>query len=136
MILTGIARLGRDAELRYTASSQAVCNLSLAFTLRRKDESGQHPTQWIEAALWGKQAESLQQYLTKGTLLNVSMRDIRIETYQGRNGEGSKLVGTAVEIEFVPGQKNDAEQQERTPPKPAPEKSSETFDDMQDDIPF
>ena len=41
----GMARLGRDAELRYTPNGDAVCNLSLAFSYGKKDDSGRraHP---------------------------------------------------------------------------------------------
>ena len=38
MILTGLARIGKDAELRYTASNEPVANISLAFNYGRKGE--------------------------------------------------------------------------------------------------
>ena len=45
MILTGLARIGKDAELRYTASNEPVANLSLAFNYGRKGDDGKRPTQ-------------------------------------------------------------------------------------------
>ena len=53
MILTGLARIGKDAELRYTASNEPVANISLAFNYGRKGDDGKRPTQWIEASMWG-----------------------------------------------------------------------------------
>jgi single-strand DNA-binding protein len=67
-----LGRLTRDAELKYTSSGTAVARLGLAVNRRRK--SGD---QWIEEAsffdvvLWGRQAESLNQYLVKGKQICV-----------------------------------------------------------------
>lgn len=67
MILTGLARLGADAEVRYTQGGDPVANLSLAWNYGRKDDQGKRQSQWISSSLWGDRAVSLQQYLTKGT---------------------------------------------------------------------
>lgn len=56
MILTGLARLGADADLRYTQGGEPVATLRLAFNYGQKDSSGSKPTQWIEASLFGKRA--------------------------------------------------------------------------------
>ncbi|MDR1373704.1 MAG: single-stranded DNA-binding protein, partial [Treponema sp.] len=67
-----IGRLTRDAELKYTANGQAVCKFSIAVNRRKK--SGD---QWVDEAnffdivLWGRQGESLNQYLVKGKLVGV-----------------------------------------------------------------
>jgi len=99
--LIGIANLGRDAELRYTPSGQAVMNLALAFNYGRKDESGNRPTQWVDGALWGQRAEHLAEYMTRGQKVYVVIDDIHIETYQGQNGPGHKLMGNIATIEFA-----------------------------------
>ncbi|WP_262405552.1 single-stranded DNA-binding protein [Pseudomonas fluorescens] len=65
--LTDIGRLGRDAELRYTPNGDAVCNLALACEYARKGQDGKRPPQWIDATLWGKQAETMAPYLLKGS---------------------------------------------------------------------
>lgn len=77
-----VGRLTRDAELKYTNSGQAVCHFSVATGSRRKKGD-----QWVDEAsfwdvdLWGKQGESINQYLTKGKLVAVegSMRQDRWE---------------------------------------------------------
>lgn len=66
----GLARLGRDAELRTTGNGDTVATLALAFTRRVK---GEKLTQWVDGALWGKRAESLAPYLLKGGLVAVTL---------------------------------------------------------------
>lgn len=111
----GLARLGRDAEVRYTPGGDAVCNLSLAVPYGQKDSDGNRPTQWIDASLWGKRAESLAQYLTKGSVHCFTLDEIHIETYQGKNGEGVKMVARVLDVELGPraaGNDNQAQRQQ------------------------
>jgi len=103
MILTALARLGRDPELRYLPNGDAVLNLALAVNYGKKGTDGNRPTQWIDAALFGKRAESLAPYLTKGSLVFVVVDEPHVETYQGKNGAGAKLVGRVSSIEFAGG---------------------------------
>jgi len=130
MKLIGIARIGKDAELRYTPSGKAVANLSLAYYFGQKGQDGNRPTQWVEATLWDKQAERLATYLLKGAVFNVICRDVHIETYEGKNGTGSKLVGTIADIEFVPKQVDG-----RVSESPKTQVADVT-DNFEDDIPF
>src|SRR5262249_12386531 len=64
-----VGYLGRDPELRYTPDGTPVCNFSVATTERRKDKSGepQELTTWFQVALFGRQAESVKEYLSKGS---------------------------------------------------------------------
>jgi single-strand DNA-binding protein len=55
----------------------------------QKGQDGNRPTQRIEASLRGKRAESLAQYLTKGSVHCFTLEEIHIETYQGQNGQGT-----------------------------------------------
>lgn len=144
----GIANLGRDAELRYTPSGQAVANLALAFSHKGKEGE---ITQWVDGILWGKQAESLSQYLTKGKKVSVDLRNMRVETFEGKNGTGTKLIGDIVDLEFASSKKDDGQPTQQAaprqapPPRPAPAPipqrpaappPSSGFDDMDGDIPF
>jgi single-strand DNA-binding protein len=103
MKMIGLARLGRDAEVRYLPDGTAVANLSLAYICGQKKQGEQYaPSQWIDASLWGKQAEALAQYLTKGSVHCFCLADVRMETYQGQNGEGVKLVARVDNVELGP----------------------------------
>lgn len=109
--LTGLARIGRDAEVRYLPKGDAVVNLSLAFTYGRKGEDGKRPTQWVEAAWFGERAEKLAQYLLKGSQVVAYLDDAHIETYEGKNGTGTKLAARVVDVELVSnGQRGDGDQ--------------------------
>lgn len=134
----GLARIGCDAELRRTGSGDAVASLSLAFSYGRKGEDGKRPTQWIDASLWGKRAEALAPYLLKGGLVSVTLDEVHIETYEGRSGEGHKLVGKVLDIELAGGgERQAAPRAPAPPPKRAPTGSiGSGFDDMDSDIPF
>lgn len=141
----GRAMIGRDCEVRYTAEGTAVANISLAFSYGRKGEDGKRPTQWVDASLWGKQAEAMAQYLVRGQAVVVVLEDAHIETFKrSDNTVGSKLAARIASIEFA----GPAPQQSDAPapaPRPAarppasrPSQSSAPsgFDDMDDDIPF
>ncbi|MGF7108199.1 single-stranded DNA-binding protein [Treponema pedis] len=62
-----VGRLTRDAELRYTSSGIAVCNFAIAVNRRRKNgDEWSEETSFFDVVLWGRQGESLNQYLIKG----------------------------------------------------------------------
>ena len=135
MKVFGLARIGRDVEIRKTAQGESVAGLALAFTYRAK---GEKCTQWVEASLWGKRAEALSPYLRKGGLISVTLDDVHIETYQGRDKEGVKLVGRVSDVELAGGGQDAPQQapraETRAPaPKPA---NSGGFEDMDSDVPF
>ena len=67
-----VGRLTRDAELRYTNSGSAVANISLAInTRRRRDDQWVDEAHFFDAVVWGKTAESLSPYLTKGKQIGL-----------------------------------------------------------------
>jgi single-strand DNA-binding protein len=69
--LTIVGHLGRDPELRYTPSGQAVCNYSVATSRYWTGSDGQkqEETVWFRVTTWGKRAEIDNQYLQKGSLV-------------------------------------------------------------------
>jgi len=71
-----VGNLGRDAELRYTPGGAALATVNMATTEVWTDRSGQRQerTEWMRVTIWGKQAESLQEYLTKGKQIYVEGR--------------------------------------------------------------
>ncbi len=141
MIANGLARIGRDVELRYLPAGDAVANLSLAFTYGRKDSEGKRPTQWVEASIYGKRAEALAPYLLKGGQVSVTLEDVCIETFQGKNGEGHKLTGRVLAIDLVPSGNKSNDAAPRAAPsapaqRPAAKPAASGFEDFEDDIPY
>lgn len=116
-----MCRLGRDAELRYTASSQPVTNLAVAYDYGQRGQDGNRPTQWVDCTLWGDQGVKLREYLTKGTVLHLALRDVHTETFTRRdNTIGHKLVATVMHLEFAPRQRDRDGAPPAAAPAPAP----------------
>src|SRR5690606_31666883 len=136
--LFGMARLGRDAELRYTQDGTAVASLALAFDYGKKGQDGKRPTQWVEATIWRQRAEALTPYLLKGTRLSVVVDDIHVETFQKNDGtQGVKLVGVVSTIEFgsshqTQGQAPQQAQQRPPAPQQPPRQAPANLADMED----
>jgi single-strand DNA-binding protein len=95
-----VGNLGRDAELRYTPSGAAVAKFSLATTERWNDKAGhqQERTEWHNIDLWGKQAETLTEYLRKGKQVYV---EGRLQTDEYTDKEGNKRKTTRVRCDRV-----------------------------------
>ncbi len=74
--ITIIGNLGRDPEMRYLPSGQAVTNISVATNRRYTDSNGQKvdETTWFRVSVWGAQAESVNQYLQQGSKVLVEGR--------------------------------------------------------------
>src|SRR5258705_8528754 len=90
-----IGNLGANPELRYTAGQQAVANFRLATTEKWTDKSGQRQeaTEWHRVVVFGKQAEIVGQYLTKGRQVYI---EGRIQTRQWQDQQGQKRYSTQV----------------------------------------
>jgi len=90
-----VGNLGRDAELRYTPGGAAVATSNMATTEVWNDKSGQRQekTEWHRVVLWGKSAESLAEYLTKGKQIYV---EGRLQTRQWDDKDGNKRYTTEI----------------------------------------
>jgi single-strand DNA-binding protein len=68
-----VGNLGRDPEMRYTPQGTAVTTLSVATSRRYSTADGQQKeeTLWFRVSVWGKQAETVNQYLAKGSKVLV-----------------------------------------------------------------
>jgi single-strand DNA-binding protein len=95
-----VGNLGRDAELRYTPGGAAVATLNMATTEVWNDKAGQkqEKTEWHRIVLWGKTAESLAEYLTKGKQIYV---EGRLQTRQWDDKDGNKRYTTEIRSDRV-----------------------------------
>lgn len=136
-------RITRDAEVRYLPTGEPVANVSLVYSYgSKKDERGYLPSQFIECGLWGKRAEAIAPYLTKGQTIVAYVTDVHIETFTKSDGTpGHKLAGRLTELEFAGGPKEEGQSAPAAPatqrqaPRPQQPVSS-GFDDDDSDIPF
>src|SRR5437868_1506278 len=90
-----VGNLGPDAELRYTPGGAAVATINMATTEVWNDKAGQRQekTEWHRVVLWGKSAESLSEYLTKGKQIYV---EGRLQTRQWDDKDGNKRYTTEI----------------------------------------
>ena len=100
-----IGNLGANPEMRFTQGGQAVANLRIATTERYTDKSGQkqETTEWHRVVVFGKQAEIVGQYLTKGRQVCI---EGRLQTRQWQDQQGQKRFSTevvAMRVEFIGG---------------------------------
>jgi single-strand DNA-binding protein len=95
-----IGNLGRDPELRYTQSGQAVVNFSIATSENWTDKNGekQERTEWHRIVVWGKTGENCAQYLSKGRTVYV---EGRIQTREWEDREGQKRTTTEINAQTV-----------------------------------
>ena len=88
-----IGNVGRDPEMRYTPSGQAVTSFSVATSYGKGDDKA---TEWFNCSAWGKQAELTNEYLRKGSQVYVEGR-IRSREYEV---DGKPRTGN-VEVKFT-----------------------------------
>jgi len=94
-----VGRLGRDPELRYTQGGSPVASFTMATTERwTKDGERQERTTWHRIVAWGKLAEIVEKYATKGRLVYV---EGRIQTREWEDKEGEKRRTTEIVAQTV-----------------------------------
>ena len=83
-----IGNLGKDPEMRYTASGQAVTNFTVATNYKYTTAEGEsrEETEWFRVSAWGRLAETCNQYLSKGRKVYVEGR-LSSRTFETREGE-------------------------------------------------
>lgn len=125
-----IGNLGRDPELKYTPSGDAVCDFSIAVKNRRKTKNGwEDYTVWFKVTAWRKLAENAAKYLKKGSQAYVEGR-LGIDEWNNNKGEKqTTLTIDASEIQFLGGTR----QEEETPQYSGGGKGAAALDTQPDD---
>jgi single-strand DNA-binding protein len=110
-----IGNLGRDPEMRYTPSGQAVTQFSVATNRNYRDQQGewQSETEWFRVVVWGDRGERAAEYLRKGHKVYV---EGRIQTRQWEDQSGNKRYTT----ELIADRVNSLERRDREDGPPAP----------------
>lgn len=97
-MFTELVRLGRDSSVKPMQSGTSVANLACAYYVGYGEKRS---TQWLELAVFGKQAEALAPYFVKGQQFMITAKDLQVETFQKNDGTvGAKLKAVAVELRF------------------------------------
>jgi single-strand DNA-binding protein len=150
-----LGNCGRDPEIRYLPSGQAIASLSIATSTRRKDKNtgeSVEDTQWHRVTFYDRLAEIVGEYVKKGTPLYVEGR-LKYGKYTDQSGVEKYTTDIIVnELQLLGGREGRGEPPSegssaprRAPVAPAPAPASRQapaarpasgFDDMDDDIPF
>ena len=96
-----IGRLTRDAELKQTANGQAVCKFSIAVNRRKKNgDQWEDEANFFDIVVWGRQGESLNQYLVKGKMVGVDgeLRQDRWQQPDGQNRSKVEIVANYLQL--------------------------------------
>lgn len=130
-----IGRLTRDAELQYTSSGYALSKMSIASNRRRKQgDQWADEANFFDVTLWGKRAESLNQYLIKGTQIAVEGQ-LKQDRWEQDGLKRSKVAIEANNIQLLggsnPGKQSNSNG--RSINQAPPSSNAERFED---DIPF
>lgn len=128
--ITIAGQLGRDAELRTTPKGEYVAAFSVADNQAGKDKD----PLWWSCQLWGKRAESLAQYLTKGQAVTVS-GSVTERTWMDKEGNERKTMEVRVNDVALQGGKRE-EQRPMSQRAPAPPKRREVDEDDDSTVPF
>jgi len=95
-----IGNLGEDPELNYTGDGTAVCNLSIATneSYTRDDGTEVDRTEWHDVTCWGRLAEVVAEYLSKGSSLYV---EGKLQTRSWEDSDGNTRYSTEIKAQEV-----------------------------------
>ncbi len=121
-----VGRIGRDPEVRFSQSGMAVCNLSMATSKKIK---GEDQTQWHRLVAFGKTAELIEKYISKGDQLGVE-GEIKYDNY---DKDGTTVYTTDIivnRIHFISSKQSSGQgQQKQQPGGYQPNRQQQTPDD-------
>ncbi|MEN6407697.1 MAG: single-stranded DNA-binding protein [Thermoguttaceae bacterium] len=103
-----VGNLTRDPELRYLASGTAVTDIGLAVNDRRKNANGEwiDETTFVDVTLWGRTAEVVSEYLSKGSPVLIEGR-LKLDSWETQDGQKRsklKVVGERMQMLSAKGQ--------------------------------
>ncbi len=146
--VTLIGHLGRDPEVRYAPSGQAIANVTIATSESWKDKNTgekQERTEWHRVVFFSRLAEIVGEYLKKGSQVYI---EGRLQTRKWQDKEGKDRYTTEIvanEMQMLGSRSGggtpseDYNQDKTTASKPAPataDTATSGADDFDDDIPF
>ena len=145
-----MGRLGQDPDVSYRPNETSVCNFSLATSSSYKDKAGEkvYQTEWHRIVMFGKVAEIAKEYLKKGSQVFI---EGRLQTRKWQTKEGQDRYTTEVFAATMqmlgskdsssgsgesPSDFDQTKNQSSNEPTKAPSPAVESFDQLEDDIPF
>ncbi len=135
--VTLIGRLTKNPEVQQTQGGNSVCQFTLAVNRSKPDA----PTDFIQCVAWNKTAETLCQYMAKGSLIGVVGR-IQTRTYENKQGQTIYITEVLTnQIAFLESKKESNKQPQYSQPQPRQDvvytsQENSYIDIDNDDLPF
>jgi single-strand DNA-binding protein len=124
--MTVAGNVGRDAQLRRTQGGDPVLGFSVAVDMGKDKNGSKRDAVWVNCSIWGKRAESLETYITKGTKLVLTGRP-GVNVYDGKGS----LTLSVNDLTFMGGSQQQRSDEDRGGYDEPPPR-----DDLDSDIPF
>ena len=124
--MTVAGNVGRDAQLRRTQGGDPVLGFSVAVDMGKDKNGNKRDAVWVNCSIWGKRAESLETYITKGTKLVLTGRP-GVNVYEGKGS----LTLSVNDLTFMGGSQQQRSEDDRGGYDEPPPR-----DDLDSDIPF
>ena len=124
--MTVAGNVGRDAQLRRTQGGDPVLGFSVAVDMGKDKNGNKRDAVWVNCSIWGKRAESLKTYITKGTKLVLTGRP-GVNVYEGKGS----LTLSVNDLTFMGGSQQQRSDDDRGGYDEPPPR-----DDLDDDLPF
>ena len=138
-----MGRLTREPEMRSTPSGKTVCQFGLAVNRIYNNSNGerQEETTFVDVEAWGRQAETISKYVTKGNPLFIEGR-LKLDTWENKEGEKRSRMKVVLENMQLISQRGEGggySQSDSAPParesSPASASTSKS-EDIEEDVPF
>lgn len=123
--MTVAGNVGRDAQLRRTQGGDPVLGFSVAVDMGKDKNGNKRDAVWVNCSIWGKRAESLATYITKGTKLVLTGRP-GVNVYEGKGS----LTLSVNDLTFMGGSQQRSDDDRGGYDEPPPR------DDLDSDIAF
>lgn len=129
----GVGRLTKDIDLRSTASGTSVSNFTIAIQRKFKDANGERQSDFINCVAFGKTADFLKSWFSKGAMLSVEGR-IQVRNYEDKDGK--KVYVTEVVAEDVGFIGKVEKKADEAPGLPEEFDATDDYKTPEDDLPF
>lgn len=140
-----IGSLGKDPEVRFMPNGEAVCNFSIATSENWKDKAGakQERTEWHNIVMYRKLAEIAGEYLKKGAPVYIEgkLQTRKWQTKEGQDRYTTEIIADQMQMLGSKAQSNDSgdtsyQPKENNAPQANNASKSDSWDDLEQDIPF
>lgn len=133
--VTLIGRIANNLEIRSTSTGKSICEFRLAIN-RPANKDGERIADFINCRVWNKQAENLEKYQSKGSLIAVVGR-IQVDAFQDKEGKNRYNTYVLVEeLQYLQSKKENTQEKNEFENFKSTTEVQQQFDYTDEDLPF